>query len=520
MVTGHKTYDAIIIGSGFGGAMMAKKLVEAGWHVALIERGQNVIRGSHNWDRKASLDLTKHYDFSQPYTIDKGGNKPKMGTYEALGGPSIFYGGVSFRFREKDFHPPADITTDTGAKWPIDYNDLMVYYDEAESILQISGDDSQDPTAPPRSRPYPQGASPIAKVSEKLHTAAIQLGLNPFRMPLAINYEDETRNTCVRCTTCDTFACAIGAKNDLDTMVFSKLSQNQNFEVYQNTIVTFLEYKNGRIDTIHCNDKSGSNQFSLQSKWVVLSAGALGSPHLLLSSGLDSINPSGKYIGRFLMRHVNAIIFGIYPSPPDKEKIFHKELAIMDYYFGHESIPYPLNKIGSLQQIATPPSGLVENEAPFPLGKIAASGVRLLTGLLAIAEDQPQFNNRIYINKKVKSNYSMPSPHIYSEYSNRDIAALNALSQKAKIILKKTGAWTKYTHHIKTFSHTVGTVRMGDNTESAPLDRHCQFRGLKNLFVVDGSFMPTSAAVNPSLTISANALRVADYLVQNEKNLQ
>ncbi|HMQ05998.1 MAG TPA: GMC family oxidoreductase [Saprospiraceae bacterium] len=520
MVTDHKTYDAIIIGSGFGGAMMAKKLVDAGWHVAMVERGQKVIRGRHNWDRKSSLDLTRQYDFSQPYTIDKGGNKANMGTYEALGGPSIFYGGVSFRFRENDFHPPSDITADTGAKWPVDYNDLMVYYDEAESILQISGDDGPDPTAPPRFRTYPQGVSPIAKVSDRIHSAAMHLGLNPFRMPLAINYEDDTRNTCVRCTTCDTFACAIGAKNDLETMVFSQLSQNQNFEVYQNTIVAFLEFKNGRIDSIHCYDKPSSKKFTLQSKWIILSAGALGSPHLILSSGLDSINPAGKYIGRFLMRHVNAIIFGIYPTPPDKEKIFHKELAIMDYYFGHESIPYPLNKIGSLQQIATPPSGLVENEAPFLLGKIAASSVRLLTGLLAIAEDQPQFKNRIYINEKIKSIYGMPSPHIYSEYSDRDIAALHALSQKAKMILKKTGAWTQYTHHIKTFSHSVGTVRMGDNLNNAPLDRFCQFRGLKNMFVVDGSFMPTSAAVNPSLTISANALRVADYLIQNVNCLQ
>jgi choline dehydrogenase-like flavoprotein len=106
----------------------------------------------------------------------------------------------------------------------------------------------------------------------------------------------------------------------------------------------------------------------------------------------------------------------------------------------------------------------------------------------------------------------MPQPVISHEYSSRDLAAVKALIKPAKKIMSRAGAVAHYVHNIRTFSHAVGTVRMGNSPETSALDEFCQFRGVKNLFVVDGSFMPTSAAVNPSLTISANALRVGDFI--------
>jgi len=509
-----KHYDAIVIGSGFGGAMTAKKLVDAGWDVAIIERGRHVKRGPDNWGRNASVDLTKHYDKSQPYHVTKGGNKPKMGSYTAVGGPSIFYGGVSFRFRAEDFDPPEEIVGQSGAKWPINYQDLSSYYDEAEQILQISGEAGVDPTEPPRAIAFPQGTPKLADVSQRIKTAAQSMGLRPFRLPMAINYEDKSRTICQRCTTCDTFACAVGAKNDIATMVLPRLAE-KSATIYSSTIVHDLEYSYGRISAVHCTDLQEDSQFQLTAEVVVLAAGAMGSPHLLLSSELDQYNPAGHIVGRYLMRHANAIIFGIFPTPPDKQGIFHKELAILDYYFGTKAGEWKGRKLGSLQSISTPPPGLVEMEAPKPLGKVAAMGVKLLTGLLAIAEDQPQYDNHITVDHSQKSAYGMSIPVVSSEYSERDIAAVTALAQEAKKIMKKTGAWTQYIHHIRTFSHTVGTIRMGDDPNTAPLDRYCNYRGISNLYVTDGSFMPTSAAVNPSLTISANALRVGDHIIKS-----
>lgn len=213
------------------------------------------------------------------------------------------------------------------------------------------------------------------------------------------------------------------------------------------------------------------------------------------------------------MRHVNSIIFGIYPGAADKQGRFHKEICILDYYNGHPDISEPKGKLGSLQQISTPPAGLVENEVPGPLGKLAGKLVKPLTGLLAIAEDQPQKSNYIRIDTEKEGKYGLPVAEVSHSYTERDTAAVNALAKKAKVILKKAGAILYYTHHIRTFSHSAGTIRMGINPDTSALDKYCNFRGIDNLSVVDACFMPTSAAVNPSLTISANALRVGDYLV-------
>ncbi len=505
-------YDTIIIGSGFGGSMAAHQLVNAGKKVLMLERGGWVKRGPENWSMKGSLELTPNYDKSTPLKVVKGGHKKIMGLYSCVGGPSLFYGGVSFRFREGDFEKNGILEGRNATGWPINYHDLEPFYTKAEQLLNISGESGIDPTEPPRGKPFPQGPPPLAVISQKVKRGAQQLGLKPFQLPLAINYEDKKRNTCESCTTCDTFACAIGAKNDLATMVIPDLI-DKGLELQNNTVVTQLKFENGKIKEVVAVDKLTGKKLTFQGKNIILSAGALGSPHLLLSSGLQGVNPSGEVIGRYLMRHVNCIIFGIFPGVADKENRFHKQLAILDYYNGHPGAKIK-GKLGSLQQIPTPPMGLVQNEVPGPLGKLLSQGVRLLTGLLAIAEDQPQFSNSLTIDPNQKDKYGLPQPVISHAYSKRDLAAIKELIGPAKKIMSKAGALTHYVHHIRTFSHAVGTVRMGSDPKTSALDENCQFRGVDNLFVLDGSFMPTSAAVNPSLTIAANALRVGEMVAR------
>ena len=186
-----KKYDAIIIGSGFGGTMIATKLISHGMKVLMLERGDWVERGPQNWAMNSSLDLTRHYDKSQPYQVLKGGNKKQMGVYSCVGGPSIFYGGVSFRFREQDFHPPKEIKGKSGAFWPIQYGDLSTFYDQAEQLLQVSGEAGIDPTEPSRNIAFPQKPGKLSDISKKLKVAAESLGLHPYHLPLAINYHRE-----------------------------------------------------------------------------------------------------------------------------------------------------------------------------------------------------------------------------------------------------------------------------------------------------------------------------------------
>jgi choline dehydrogenase-like flavoprotein len=514
-MTTQKTYDAIIIGSGFGGAMTAHVLVNAGWRVLMLERGDWVPRGPHNWAADASVDLTPYYSTETPYRVLAGGNRKIMGAYNCVGGPSVFYGAVSMRLREADFEPAPEITSDSGAEWPYRYADLEPYYARAENILNIAGEAGQDPTEPQRSSAYPQSLNGLSQTSQKIQKAAQRLGYRPFRLPLAINYSIQgNQQACVACNTCDTFACAIRAKNDIATRVLPELIK-KGLELKPNAVALKLVPVKGRILGVEYFDKTSGEIVREEADTFVLSAGALASPHLLLASGLERLNPGGDVIGRYLTRHCNAIAFGFFPQKHPVE--FQKQLGIHDFYFGHPSIKKPAGKLGSMQQLQTPPIGLVHEIVPRPFGQIIGLGVPHLTGLLVMAEDQPRYHNRVEIAWTHRDRFGLPQLLVTHRYTRRDYAARDALLAKAKQILKAAGAWFCYVHHIKTFSHAVGTVRMGRAPKTSALDANCQFRGLENLFVVDGSFMPTSGGLNPSLTISANALRVGEFIREKAK---
>ncbi|HYC31128.1 MAG TPA: GMC family oxidoreductase, partial [Gemmatimonadales bacterium] len=170
-------------------------------------------------------------------------------------------------------------------------------------------------------------------------------------------------------------------------------------------------------------------------------------------------------------------------------------------------------KLGALQQLTTPPPGLVRAEVPGLVGRLASRYVGHLTGWLTIAEDQPQHENRIAVDQSRADRLGMPVAVVTHRHSARDYRAGKALGARARQILRRAGAWAHYRHRVATFSHGVGTVRLGTDPRRSALDAECRFRGLDNLYVVDGSIFPTSAAVNPSLTIAANALRAARRLL-------
>ena len=151
------------------------------------------------------------------------------------------------------------------------------------------------------------------------------------------------------------------------------------------------------------------------------------------------------------------------------------------------------------------------------IGALLGPLARRMTGLLAMAEDQPQQQNGVRLNHTVTDGFGLPQLLIHHTYTSRDLSVLNILAKEAKRILRFAGARLFYTHHIRTFSHACGTVRMGREPKQNPADECGGFRGLQNLTISDASLFPTSAAVNPSLTISANALRIGDYLIEKER---
>ena len=505
-------HDAIVIGSGFGGTLAAHELVHAGWRVLMLERGPWVARGPGNWAPEAVGFLGPYYSTDTPYRVLARGERETVGSFQCVGGQSVFYGGASPRFRAEDFEPPPEIVGDSGARWPFAYEDLEPHYTRAERIIGVAGEAGPDPTEPFRSARYPQPPGALSPLARRVWDAARSLGLHPFRLPLALNHARRPgRAPCAACPNCDGFACAIGAKNDLATAVLPGLLR-RGLRLEAETVAVRLVARGRRLTGVECVERRTGRRVHHTARVFVLAAGALASPHLVLASGLERLSPAGGAVGRYLTRHYNALVMGVFPGRPDPEEEFHKQVGIHDFYFGHPTIARPAGKLGAIQQRSTPPSALVKAQAPPLLRALAARAVPHVTGLMVIAEDQPQRENGVAIDSRRIDPYGLPQPLVTHRYSRRDVEAGGALVARAREILRRAGAWITYVHPMRSFSHAAGTLRMGTDPASSALDPGGRFRGTENLYVADASVFPTSGGVNPSLTIAACALRLGAHL--------
>jgi len=507
-------FDLLVVGSGFGGAMAAAPAVMAGKRVLMIEAGDWLARGPENWSREGFAERSPCFNQRTSFDLTAEGQQKALGQYLCVGGASVVYGGVAIRLREADFEADPVIDQDSGAAWPYRYRDLEPFYAQAEALLQVAGNRGEDPTEPPRSTDYPQRPGALASVSVRIAKAATALGLHPFRLPLAINYLDrDGRTPCAACGTCDGYACAIRAKNDVSTVLIPKLQQ-LGLELATNTMAVRLEHDDRQITGVFCTRAGSLEPVRYRGRTVAVAAGALATPRLLLASGLDRLNPAGDAVGRYLMRHCNAVVMGAYPFRPAPHAEFHKQLGIHDFYFGHPNVASPPGRLGCIQQFATPAPWVARDQFPLGLGAILAPLMRLTSGFIVMAEDRPRAANRVALAANPASGLTLPKTTVTHDYDARDLAARAALVTAAKRILRKSGALFSVTYKIRTFSHAIGTVRLGLDPLTSPLDHMGAFRGIENLFVTDGSALPRAGGVNPSLTIAANALRTGSHILE------
>ena len=506
-VGGSSHFDALIIGSGVGGSMVAYGLVEAGLRVLMLERGPRVQRGPENWAPDAVMELSPYYTMDGNYRV-RGDDRSRVGTFQCVGGTAVFYGGVSYRLRVSDFEESPDVSGASGAHWPYGYADLEPYYGVAERLLGVAGREGQDPTDPPRTDPYPQRAPDVQGPAKRIWDAAVSLGLHPAHLPLAIDFGIAAGTSpCARCGTCDGYACAIQAKRDPGSALLPGL-ERRGLTVLPNAIVVRLLRRGGRVEGAELVDRDSGRVLRFTADRYVLAAGALGSPHLILASGLHTSSPARGWVGRGLMRHCNGLVYGLFPDGLEGARAFHKQVGIMDLYGGEDGAP----PTGTIQSIHAPPPGLLKARAPLFADRVADPLVDHCTGLLSIAEDQPQQQNRIEVSRSRSDRYGVPRATVTHRYTERDLRSRRILTRAARAILTRAGSRFNASVRIKTFSHAVGTLRMGRDPRSSPLDATSRFRGVENLWVTDASFMPRSGAVNPSLTIAANALRAAEHI--------
>lgn len=498
---GSGNYDALVIGSGLGGAFAAHALTGAGARVLLLERGRWAHRDADDWNPRRILIESRYRGSSLLVRQEAGpGEKlpaspEELPVNEVVGGKSVFYGAASLRFRPSDFD-----------RWPISYEDLEPWYAEAERLLGVHGTAGADPVEPPRSGPYPYASPPLSAPAKRIEDAGRRLGFRPFPLPLAINFTGDRAPQCVRCDTCDGFPCRVEAKNDAAGLLRAAAAGGL-LTIVPGAAVRRLRVGRGRITGVEGVVREEGSPEGREETWsaplVVLAAGAIGTPAILLRSGLD--RPG---VGRFLMRHCNAVVSGLFPFPTNPERVFHKQVCFTD---GYEDRPDSY-AAGVVQDIYTP--------APEVVRHFAGGATRLLLpgpviarlqNLICITEDEAQEQNRVALTGETDA-LEMERVEVRHRYRESDRVRLRRLTGRARRILRAAGALATRVWPIRSFSHAVGTARMAANPEDGPLDPDGRFRGLDNLFVTDGAAFPSSAGVNPSLTIAANALRIASKI--------
>ena len=493
MVT--ESAQVVIVGSGMGGGTLAWGLARRGVDTLVLERGQALPRERENWSPEAVF-LQRRYKPAETW-LDDDGEEFHPGVHYVLGGNTKVYGASLPRFRERDFEETV-FPSGVSPAWPFRYADLEPYYGQAEALYRVHGTTGEDPTEPWRSTPFPY--PPLAHEPYIAETARRleEQGLHPSSTAMGIDLRPG--GTCVRCQTCDGFPCRLGAKSDAETCALTPAVAGGSVRVRTGARVLRLEAEgSGRVTRLHV--EIDGEPVVVEAGTVVLAAGAANSAALLLASRSDAhptglANSSGL-VGRNYMVHNNTHIAAVDPTRPN-DVVFQKTMAVNDWY--HDlGDGYPG---GALQLIGKVQGSMMKSHATRTpqrmLDRVASRSVEFVV----MSEDLPSVHNRVTVT---------PEGRIQVSWRRTNYDRHEALLGQAKKALRRAGyrAVFEQRFDISMNSHMCGTAVAGTDPLRSVLDPWCRAHDHPNLFVVDSSFFPSSAAQNPALTIAAQALRVA-----------
>ena len=530
-------WDVIVVGTGMGGATLGHRLAQAGRSVLFCEVGDashGALRGSYpelaGGRRGAVLDASHAAALLQAgryadTLVDDSGRRPRpfvpfIGS--GAGGSSALYGMALERFMPADFHPAEHCGQAPGAAvvehWPIGYDELAPYYDQAERLYRVRGE--RDPiaaaltgVAPPLMPP-----PPISAAGAELSAFLASRGLHPYRLPSSCEFA-------AGCQSCQGFLCTLPCKNDSANIGLLPAMREHGARLLLACRVLALRSSGRRVTGLQC--RWSGRDLELRGRVVVLAAGALQTPLILLRSpdgrGGEGLRGASGGVGRHLMRHL-IDLYLVRPQGPSGEAFDNrrKEIACNDFYARDGE------KLGTLQSFGRlPPAamlfGSLQDDVRASAWAWAAPALRLARPLLApvlndmsenwltlatIAEDLPYADNAVSIDPAGPDSARL-------RYTLRPEGLRRAARFRQHLDGVLRGRrWKRLAQaaNNQRIAHVCGTCRFGDDPRTSVLDRDNRFHDLDNLFVVDSSFFPSSGGTNPSLTIAANALRVADRI--------
>jgi choline dehydrogenase-like flavoprotein len=514
-------FDVIIIGTGAGGGTIAHKLAPCGKRILLLERGGYVPREKDNWNPLA-VNVEEKYHTKEVWH-DKDGNELRPHTSYNVGGNTKFYGAALFRLRRQDF---GEIRHHGGLSpaWPISYDDLEPYYTQAEQLYHVHGSRGEDPTEPPAAAPYPHLPVSHEPRIQQLADDFARLGLRPFHTPLGVMLDEKTphKSACIRCETCDGFPCLVHAKSDAQVCAVDPALSYPNVTLLTDAFVERLETSASGREVSKVVVKCDGTQEEYSADIVVVSCGAINTAALLLRSANDR-HPRGlanrsDVVGRHYMGHTNSVQMALSKCP--NPTVFQKTLAVNDFYLGSPEWPYPMGHISFVGKLdgQTLKAGAPAITPRWTLDLMARHSL----DFWLTSEDLPAPENRVTLDER---------GGIVLSYTPNNEEAHRRLIAKLKELMHQQSKCKVHGHEcheglfarnlfvgqripLAGVAHQVGTVRFGTDPQTSVLDVNCKAHDLDNLYVVDGSFFVSSGAVNPALTIMANALRVGEHLLE------
>lgn len=503
-------WDVVVVGAGVGGATLGHALAAAGRRVLIIEKGHDGFPtpqpfGVQFEDAAARLDAA-HWPARITTRIDGRTSDVFAPLGCGSGGSSTLYAATLERLERDDLEPAAG---SDWPRWPMAYDTLRAWYAAAERLYRVVG--TPDPLSGEADPPLP-APPPASAVDAALAASFADAGLHPYRLHVGIAYVPG-------CGECGGRPCPLPCKMDANRACLAPAVARHGATLLNDCEVVRIEAGRDRVEAVEC--RRGTESVRVRARMFVLAAGAYRTPALLLGScnprwphGLA--NGSGQ-VGRNLMFHATEM-FAVWPAARAATAGPRKTIGLRDFYrvdgerfgaFQSTGLDADYGAILHMLLARFDRSALRRLKPLRALLRMPARLAALLLGdatvFALLIEDRPHPENRVVLDRddpgRIRIDYTIPD-----ELRRRATTARAVVRRRLGLRhVLPLGSDVELN-----LGHPCGTCRAGDDPATSVVGADCKAHELANLYIADASFFPSSGGANPSLTIAANALRVAD----------